>query len=262
MVKLTVDNMGFSYPGVPVLEEISLKIRPGEVLAILGKNGAGKSTLLKCMNRILEPGTGKVFLGRRELRRMGRKDIARSMAYLSQKTTHVFPVTVFDVVLSGRYPHRVRHSDRKDETRVEQILRTLGLEDISTRSFNEISGGQQQQALIARAMVQEASVLLFDEPTSDLDIKHQLEVMETVRKIAREKNVAAVLTVHDLNLAARYADRVVMLKDGLIYAAGDIPSVLTTENIARVYGVEVLINEMEGRHHIIPVRSVQGERSG
>jgi len=256
LVTLKIENIEFSYPSVPVLRGVNMEVMPGQILAIVGKNGAGKSTLIKCMNRILEPGKGKVFLGERELKGMKRKDIARSMAYLSQKAGYAFPVSVFDVVLSGRYPHRTWDSDRGDESRVEDVLRMLELEDLAMRQFNELSGGQQQQALIARAIVQEAAVFLFDEPTSDLDIKHQLEVMETVRRIVREKNVAVVMTIHDLNLASRYADRVVMLKDGVIFAAGDASSVLTGENIAQVYGVQVLINEINGSHHIIPIRSV------
>ncbi|MBN2121252.1 MAG: ABC transporter ATP-binding protein [Candidatus Omnitrophica bacterium] len=233
---------------------------PGEVLAIVGKNGAGKSTLIKCMNRILEPEKGVVFLGERDLKIMQRKDIAKSMAYLSQKASYTFPITVFDAVLSGRYPHRAWNSDKEDEIKVSEVLKILELESLSMRYFNEISGGQQQQVLIARALVQEAAIFLFDEPTSDLDIKHQLEVMETVRKIVREKKVSAVVTIHDLNLAARYADRLIMLKNGLIFAAGSAASVLTEENITQAYGVRVLINQIEGKPHIIPMRPIDPER--
>ncbi len=253
MVTLRINDIEFSYPSVSVLKGISMEIMPGEIVAIIGKNGAGKSTLIKCMNRILEPGKGKVFLGEKELKRMKGKDIAKSMAYLSQKASYVFPVTVFDVVLSGRYPHLARNSGQRDEVRAAEVLKMMELENLAMRYFNEISGGQQQQVLIARALAQEASILLLDEPTSDLDIKHQLEVMETVRKLVRDREIASVITIHDLNLASRYADRIVMLKNGLIFAAGDAASVLSARNIAEAYGVQVSINKVEGRPHIIPV---------
>jgi len=257
LVTLRIKDIGFSYPGVPVLKGVSLEIIPGEILAIVGKNGAGKSTLIKCMNRILEPDRGKVFLGERQLKTMKGKDIAKSMAYLSQKASYIFPVTVFDVVLSGRYPHRAWNSDRKDEARVGEVLKMLELEDLAMRYFNELSGGQQQQVLIARAIVQEASIFLLDEPTSDLDIKHQLEVMETVRRITRNRKVSAIITIHDLNLASRYADRIIMLKNGLIFAAGSAASVLTGENISEAYDVQVVVNQIDGKPHIIPLRPIR-----
>jgi iron complex transport system ATP-binding protein len=253
LVNLRVENMEFSYPCVPVLKGVDMEISPGEILVVVGKNGAGKSTFIKCLNRILEPDNGKVFLGERELGKMPRKDIARSMAYLSQRNLYTFPVTVFDVVLSGRYPYQGWASNRKDEARVEEVLRMMELEDLAMRHFNEISGGQQQQVLIARAIVQESSVFLLDEPTNDLDIRHQLEVLETVRKITRQRNISAVITIHDLNLASRYADRVIMLKDGLIFASGNAVSVFTEKNIAQAYGVQVSVDSFRDRPHIIPV---------
>jgi len=256
LVTLKIKDVEFSYPGVPVLKGVSLEVMPGETMAIVGKNGAGKSTLIKCMNRILEPEKGKVFLGEWDLRRMKGKDIARSMAYLSQKGSYAFPVTVFDAVLSGRYPHTAWNTDEKDEAKVSEVLGMMGLEGLAMRYFNEISGGQQQQVLIARAIAQEASIFLLDEPTSDLDIKHQLEVMQTVRKIVRERKVSAVITIHDLNLASRYADRIIMLKDGVIFASGSADSVLTKENIKAAYGVEALVSRIEDRPHVVPLKAI------
>lgn len=253
MVTLRTKNIEFSYPGIPVLKGISLEIMPGETWAIVGKNGSGKSTLIKCMNKILEPEKGKIFLDEQELKKIRGKDIAKSMAYLSQKASYIFPITVFDVVLSGRYPHNTWNSDRADEAMAEKVLKMLELENLAMRYFNELSGGQQQQVLIARAIAQEASIFLLDEPTSDLDIRHQLEVMETVRRIARERKVSTIITIHDLNLASRYADRIIMLKNGLIFAAGSAASVLTVENIAEAYGVQVMVNQIEGKPHIVPL---------
>jgi iron complex transport system ATP-binding protein len=139
---------------------------------------------------------------------------------------------------------------------VEEVLKIMGLEPLAMRLFNEISGGQQQQVLIARAIVQEAKVFLLDEPTNDLDIKHQLEVMGTVRKIVRERNISAVITIHDLNLASRYADRVIMLKDGKIFASGRPGEVFTENNIAEVYGVKAIVDHFAGTPLILPVAPV------
>ncbi len=255
-MKLKIRNVEFKYPSIPVLKNICLELVPGEILTIVGKNAAGKSTLIKCIDRILKPQRGSILLDGKEVKKMERKDIARKMAYLSQGTTHAFPVTVFDAVLMGRYPHPGGSGNGKDESLVWELLKMLNLKSLALRDFKEISGGQQQKVLIARALAQEADVLLLDEPTSDLDIRHQLEVMEIIKKLVREKNKSAIIAIHDLNLASRYAERVIMLDKGVIFAAGSPSSVFTPENITQVYGVQVLVNENEGKPHIIPIRPI------
>ena len=255
-MRLTVRGLAFEYPSVPVLEDVDLVLPEGEVLAIVGRNGAGKSTLIKCLNRILEPRQGSVLLGDREVRTMGRKEVARNMAYLSQKSTYAFPITVFDAVLLGRHPHLTWRSGPHDEAKVAEILQALNLEPLALRDVDEISGGEQQKVLIARALAQEAGVLLLDEPTSNLDIRHQLEVMALIRQFAKDKGLSAIVVVHDLNLASRYADRVVMLKDGRIYASGRPAEVLTPEHIAEVYGVVAEVRTNGGAPSIVPLRAL------
>jgi iron complex transport system ATP-binding protein len=255
-MQLKIKDLEFKYPSVSVLENICMELFSGEMLAIVGKNGAGKSTLLKCINRILEPQNGSILIDEEEITRMKRKDIAKKVAYLPQKTSHTFPITVFDVVLMGRYPHLNWYSNENDEKQVSEVLKMLKLKSLVLRDFNEISGGQQQKVLIARALVQEANILLLDEPTSDLDIRHQLEVMEITQKLVQEKNISAIVAIHDLNLASRYAERVIMLSKGIIFAAGSPSSVFTPEKIAEVYSVEALVSEKEGKPHIIPIRPI------
>jgi len=250
-MRLELSGVGFSYGAVRVLEGISFDLETGELLAVVGENGAGKSTLLKCINRILECDAGTVTWGGRDVRRMSRREIASCMAYLPQKTFYPSPVTVFDVVLAGRYPRAPWMVGRRDEEAVWRALETLGIEDLAVRGFHTLSGGQQQKVLIARALAQEAALLLLDEPTTGLDIRHQLEVMDTVRERVEREGVAAVVTLHDLNLAARYADRVVMIHGGKVHAAGPPPGVLTPENIAAVYGVRVAVFEREGSPAVV-----------
>ncbi|MBD3426592.1 MAG: ATP-binding cassette domain-containing protein [Candidatus Omnitrophica bacterium] len=251
-----VKNIEFSYPGVSVLKDVSIELAPGQILAIVGRNGAGKTTLIKCMNRILEPVKGKVYLDGMDMGKMHLKEIARSLAYLSQSSGYTFPITVFDAVLSGRYPHRAWFNEAKDQDKIIEVLKLMDLEDLSMRYFNELSGGQQQRVLIARAVAQEASIMLLDEPTGGLDIKHQLEVMNTVRSLAGEREVSVIMSIHDLNLASRYADRVVLLERGSVFAAGSPAEVLTEDNIAEAYGVRVHVEYLAGKPHIIPMHPV------
>lgn len=183
-------------------------------------------------------------------------EIARKMGYVPQSTARVFPASVIDTVLMGRRPHLGWKSSERDLDKVLEILELLGIVEFAMRDFNEISGGQQQKVLIARAIAQEAGVLLLDEPTSNLDIRHQLEVMEIMTDIVRKSEISAVMAIHDLNLASRYTDRILMMNGGKIFAAGEPTSVLTVENIKRVYGVEVLVKSDEERPYIIPVRPI------
>lgn len=255
-MNLTLQGVEFTYPSVSVLKGVSFELQEGEMLAIVGKNGSGKSTLIKCINRILEYQSGNISVHREEIKNMRRRDVAKKMAYHPQKTSYNFPVTVFDAVLMGRYPYSSWNGDKDSEKHAWEVLKLLDLESLALRDYNQISGGQQQKVIIARALAQEAKILLLDEPTSDLDIRYQLEVMEIIRRLVKEKNISAIVAIHDLNLASRYCDRIVMLHNGVIFSAGTPCEVFTPENIASVYGVDASVREDEGVFHIIPKRPI------
>ena len=255
-MRLKVNKIEFAYNSTSVLENISLELDRSEILGIVGPNGTGKSTLIRCIDQILKPQQGTILLDENDITTMNRMEIARKMGYVPQSTTRVFPASVVDTVLMGRRPHLGWKSSEEDMDKVLEILELLGIVEFAMRDFNEISGGQQQKVLIARALAQEADILLLDEPTSNLDIRHQLEVMEILKDIVRNKGISAVMAIHDLNLASRYTDQILMMNGGRIFAAGDPPSVLTVENIKRVYGVEVLVKSDGERPYIIPIRPI------
>ena len=255
-MKLKVKNIEFSYNSTPVLENISMDLDRSEVIGIVGPNGAGKSTLIRCIDRILTPRGGTILLDENDISKMTRMEIAKEMGYVPQTTTRVFPATVFDTVLMGRRPHLGWKSSEEDIDMVLEVLELLGIMEFAMRDFNEISGGQQQKVLIARALAQEADILLLDEPTSNLDIRHQLEVMDIMKGIVKKKGISAIVAIHDLNLASRYTDRLLMMNGGRIFASGNPESVLTVENIRRAYGVEALVKNDGERPYIIPVRPV------
>ncbi|MHC1611002.1 MAG: ABC transporter ATP-binding protein [Candidatus Methanospirareceae archaeon] len=257
MVRLKVKDLEFSYASVPVLKDVCIELAESEVLGVVGPNGAGKSTLIRCIDRILAPQKGSILLDNRDIKEMRLMELAKEMGYIPQSTSHIFPATVFDTVLMGRRPHLGWRSSEKDEEKVLDLLQMLNIEDLAMRDINELSGGQQQKVFIARALAQEPDLLLLDEPTSNLDIRHQLEVMEIIKSIVREKKISAIMAIHDLNLASRYADRIVMLNGGTIVEAGDPSSVLTPENIREVYGVAAEVKNNNGRPYIVPIRPVK-----
>lgn len=257
-MKLKVNDVEFSYNSTPVLENISMELDRSEMLGIVGPNGAGKSTLIRCIDRILKPKQGSILLDGQEIKEMSMMEIARHIGYVPQSYSGVFPATVFDTVLVGRRPHIGWRSSESDEDKVWAILKVMGIEDLAMRDWGELSGGQQQKVLIARALAQEAGVLLLDEPTSNLDIQHQLEVMEIMTDLVARKGISAIMAVHDLNLASRYADRVLIMKEGRIFDAGNPYEVLTPENIRLAYGVEAeVVNSNSGSPYIVPIRSVR-----
>jgi iron complex transport system ATP-binding protein len=257
MVKLKVTDVAFHYANVPVLKDVSIEVETTEFLGVLGPNGAGKSTLLKCIDRILSPQKGSIVLDGQNIKDMSRIDLAKKIGYIPQSLSHAFSATVFDAVLMGRRPHLSWRTSEKDTEAVLDTLHMLHIEDLAMRDINELSGGQMQKVFIARALTQDPDVLLLDEPTSNLDVRHQLEVMHTIKSIVRKKGISAIMAIHDLNLAARYADRIVMMHNGTIFSAGEPAAVLTEENIQRVYGVEAEVYHNNGKLYIVPTRAIK-----
>jgi iron complex transport system ATP-binding protein len=257
MVTLKVKDVAFSYASLPVLERVSLEVGPKEMVAVLGPNGAGKSTLLKCIDRILTPRHGTILLDGEDVAALSRLELAKRIGYIPQSVSHTFSVTVFDAVLMGRRPYISWHSSEEDMEKVLKTLQMLHIEDLAMRDINEMSGGQMQQVFIARALVQEPDVLLLDEPTSNLDIRHQLEVMHTIKSIIRKKGISAIMALHDLNLAARFADKIVLMNGGGIVSVGDPATVITPSNIQLVFKVEADVYQKEGKLHVVPLRAVR-----
>jgi iron complex transport system ATP-binding protein len=256
-MSIQVDNLYFNYGKTAVLSDIMLQVTDGEVVSLVGPNGAGKSTLLKCMNRILRPARGTIRMDGKDIHGMGMKKMARFFGYVPQTTLHTFPATVFDTVLLGRRPYVGWTVGDEHREIVYEMLIKMDLDHLALRQFNELSGGEQQRALIARALVQEPRVLLLDEPTSNLDLKHQLEVLDHVVDIVKEKDVSVLMAIHDLNLAAQYSDRLVFLKKGKILMNGTPGETLMPRTIRTVYDVDVIVNHDTDRPHIVPMKVVK-----
>ena len=253
MVKIRIRGLEFSYNSIPALKDVTIDIHESEIVAIVGPNGSGKSTLLKCIDRILKPQKGGILINGKDVKDFSQIEIARTVGYVPQSVKQFFPATVFEVVLMGRRPYLGWRCSKRDIEKVFEVLKILNIENIAMRDFNELSGGQQQKVLIARALVQEPEILLLDEPTANLDIKHQLEVMEIIKRIVRMNGITAIIAIHDLNLASKYADRIVMMKDGKVFAIGTPEEVLTSANIESVYDVKVRIIRFNGKLYVIPL---------
>ncbi len=251
-MSMVAAGVTFAYESAPILHAVGLELGPGEVVGIIGPNGSGKTTLLKCLNRILEPAQGEVLLHDQDLARMSRVQIARSIGYVPQGNGHTLAdPTVFEVVLMGRRPHSTWSTGNGDAEKVWGVLDSLGLVRFASQRFHHLSGGEKQRVLIARALVQEARILLLDEPTSSLDVRHQIDVMDLLTQLVRARSLSVCAIMHDLDLAIKYCDKVVMMKDGAVFASGPSREVITTERVRAVYDVEVVIDERYGRLHVV-----------
>ncbi|MBN1437914.1 MAG: ABC transporter ATP-binding protein [Anaerolineales bacterium] len=248
---LTVQGIRFAYPSRPVLDDATFTAKKGELVAVLGTNGTGKTTLLKCINRILKPSAGAVFVGGESAAALGRNALAQRIGYVEQQRS-ASRATVFNAVLLGRKPYIRWDITHHDTAVAEKALETLGMSGYALRFLDELSGGELQKVIIARALAQEPEVLLMDEPTSSLDLRNQLEVLRLIREITRNRGLAAVMAMHDLNLALRFADQFLFLKDRKIFAAGG-PEVVTPQTVEAVYSVPVTIASHDGRRVIIPL---------
>ncbi|MBP9652287.1 MAG: ABC transporter ATP-binding protein [Brachymonas sp.] len=249
-MKLSVSGIDFAYRSTPILENVTFGVHPGEVLCILGVNGAGKSTLLKCINRILHPKRGSVLVDGNAINHIPQREVARHMGYVPQKHPET-QLTVYETVLMGRRPHVQWSLHDGDYALVEQVLDQLGLNQLAMRPINSLSGGQLQKVIIARALAQSPSVLLLDEPISNLDLKNQIDVMQLVQGVTRAEKLAAVVTIHDLNMALRFGDKFLFLKDQKVQAITD-RSGFTPDLVELVYEVPVSLHQCNGHPMVVP----------
>lgn len=249
---LEINNLEFSYYlSKKILEKIKFDVANGECLAILGNNGAGKSTLLKCLNKIIRPQKGGVSINGINILKLSRLEIAQQTAYVGQKNQGS-QITAYDAVLLGRKPFIKLSPSKKDYEIVEEIIENLNLQDLSLRLIDELSGGELQKVMIARALAQQPKVLLLDEPTSCLDLKNQIEVLQLVQRITKENKIAVVMVIHDLNLALRYCNRFLFLKENAVFCYGGL-EVMTAKNIFEVYQVPVAVEYYQNQAIVIPL---------
>ena len=247
---MEIKHLSYHYKGYPqVLNDVSFDIEPGKFLAILGNNGVGKSTLLKCFNHILKPDAGEVLLDSQNLLKMSGREVAKQVAFVSQSVPST-QMTVHDVVMLGRRPYMKWSFTPEDHAIVHEAMDRLGLNAMRGRFLGQLSGGEKQKVMLARALAQQPKALLLDEPTSALDIQNQYQVLKIVRDICHKDNMVAVVVIHDLNLALRFCDHFLLLKDGKVYRHGD-RSILDSTALKEVYGVDAKVVEIEGRHMVL-----------
>jgi len=240
--KLFSESIDAGYPAgeALVLRGLHLEIGDGDIVALVGPNGSGKSTLLRALGRVLKPRRGTVYLDGRAMREWPTREVARRLALLPQGPTLAADLSVHELVWLGRSPHQgmLGLPSRKDEEAVRSAIEETGITPLTGRRLSELSGGERQRVWVAMALAQQPQVLLLDEPTTFLDLNHQLELLDLIRYLNREHGITVVMVLHDLNQAARYARRVVVLKEGDVYADGTPAEVLTPETLRDVFGVE------------------------
>ncbi|MBE6527254.1 MAG: ABC transporter ATP-binding protein [Thermoplasmata archaeon] len=250
MYHLSMENVEFSYGknGKLTLNNINIDIHNPQLISIIGPNGVGKSTLIHCMNKILEPTGGVVMVDDVDVKGIKVKELAKKMGYVPYTSSDTFPLTVVDTILMGRNPHSKMRSNLKEDMKiVKEVLQLMDIVPLALRPFNELSAGQHQRVMLARGLAQEPEILLLDEPTANLDIRHQLDVIRILKKLAVQKHIVVIMISHDLNLASKYSDNVIMMAHGTIYAVGKPIDVITKESIKEVYDVDAEVMIHDGR---------------
>ena len=257
MVVLTIDGVDCSYGSVEILKDINFKVNSGEFLGILGPNGSGKSTLLKSISRVLKPKKGAIIIDDKNVYNMKTIELARQMAVVPQTTDVSFDFTALEVVLMGRNPHmpRFKMEGQKDLDIAKKAMEITRTWDFADRPVTELSGGERQRVIIARALTQQPKVLLLDEPTTHLDISNQLEIMDLIKKLCVTENLLLVAVFHDFNLAARYCDSIILLKDGKIVGVGKAEDTLTSKNLRKVFSVDTVVKRhpITGMLYVVPI---------
>ena len=257
LVKLTIEGVDCYYGSTKVLESVSFQIKSGDFVGIIGPNGSGKTTLLKCISGVLKPRVGTVLIDEYDLDSLSRREIARYIAVVPQESYIGFSFKVLDVVLMGRHPHiEGFKSESKHDLKVAyEAMRLTGILHLADKPVTEISGGEKQRVIIARALTQEPKILLLDEPTLHLDLNHQIEIMSLLKELCEKNGLVVLAVFHDFNLAAKYCDSLILLSKGKIVALGSCEEVLTSKNIEKVFGIRVVVKHhpITGSLYVVPV---------
>ena len=248
----SLSDVHFAYDGNEALRGVSLEIAAGESVSLIGPNGSGKTTLLRLMSGVLKPTQGEVWIMGMPAGRLGRREIAQRIAVVPQETGIIFPFTVEEVVLMGRFPHLGAYGfeSAHDMAAAHEAMRVTETLSFAKRPIQELSGGERQRVIIARALSQEPAVLLLDEPTAFLDMKHQVEITTLVNQLRVEKNLTVVASSHDLNLATAFADRLVLLKEGRLFKEGPAHEVIDEGILCQAYETAVRVREWEGTRFV------------
>jgi iron complex transport system ATP-binding protein len=254
---LAAEGVTLGYGDRVVAEDVDLAVPPGRITVIVGANACGKSTMLRAMARLLQPRSGRVVLDGRDLHRLPTKEVARTLGLLPQSPVAPEGIAVADLVARGRHPHQgfLSRWSAEDDAAVEEALRLTDTTSLADRSVDELSGGQRQRTWIAMSLAQQTDILLLDEPTTFLDISHQVEVLDLLTDLNRRRGTTVVMVLHDLNLAARYADHLVAMAAGRVLAAGEPQQVLTAGLVREVFGLEssVVPDPVSGRPMVLPI---------
>lgn len=255
-VSLVCTNITFAYNGTRVLHQIDLDVPKGSFCALLGRNGSGKTTLLQCLCGILHPESGEIMVDNNPVHLVNGNARAKCISLVPQESDQIFPFTVLDLVLMGRNPHLSGFAmpGAEDEKTAWQALELLGAAHLAKRRVNQISGGERQLATVARALAQQAPVMLLDEPTNHLDFHNQYHLLYQIRKLCRDQNLSVLASMHNPNAVAAVADRVVLLEAGHAVAQGYAESVLTQKQLSRLYGMPLVESRLTGgQKHFMPV---------
>jgi iron complex transport system ATP-binding protein len=264
MVDLSIEGVDCFYDSAKVLENVQFSVKTGTFLGILGPNGSGKTTLLKSISRVLKPRKGTILLDDADVYKMKSREVAKHMAVVPQDSSIAFSFTALDIVLMGRTPHlsRLETESPKDLAIARKAMEYTKTWYLAQRPVTELSGGEKQRVIIARALTQEPKILLLDEPTSHLDISNQLEILDLLKHLCTEKKLLIISVFHDFNLAARYCDSIIMLKQGKIVAAGKTVETLTSNIIKNVFGIDVIVNKhpLTDLPYVIPISKPKNQQ--
>ncbi len=240
MIKLELQSVGVAYGHNLVVKDISFQVMPGEMVGLIGPNGSGKSTIIRAISRVLSLHSGKIFLDGKDVFKMRRGDLARLVGVVPQMSILPSAFTAFEIVLMGRNPHLglLQYESAKDMAIAWQAMGKTATQSLAERIVCELSGGEIQRVVVARVLAQEPKSVLLDEPTANLDIRHQVEILDLIKSLCQENNLMVVIALHDLNLAAQYCDRLILINNGQIHAQGTPEEVINSRNIKDVYGAD------------------------